>query len=544
MFYLADIDSTVLSLCKDAEVPAFLPEQPSESSFEYDANIPLGPDFVSPALQVLDFPYPYLSSAYMIRDVCLSANSTSSEPLRLYLESSQHSRIELSTGAAYSFDQNCFSYYVNNTLTVGPTIPGKTYRPESSWQSIAYSETNGLWYLLAKQGPGTVGPWSMRFTKDFLYKEYDYLWSNGATGPQPMLPAPADTTGYTVELNSDIMHMTLPVQLIPKVPVAVNVQDSFCNGQSVVLYGQSFDFTHTQGTIELGDCDTIVHIDLDFVPYFQSFFKDTLCRGDTAWVNGHAYYSPFSTGVEWLSTADGACDSLINVKIYFRPAPTGTSCAAGMCWRLLYFEGVTYNASHMSGDQVLQTPEGCDSIVHVQIYFIPAIFTNFNPSICPGESIVINGITYDAQNPNGSQYLQSVFGCDSVLNILLNILPEPVSYLQPSLCQGETFDLNGISYDAQNPSGEQHFTAFNGCDSVVHILLSFLPVPETDFSLELCAGESYGLNGIIYDANNPDGTQVLQSVSGCDSVVHISLTFLPVQETDISLELCAGESYG
>ncbi|MBK8558295.1 MAG: hypothetical protein IPL65_22355 [Lewinellaceae bacterium] len=300
-----------------------------------------------------------------------------------------------------------------------------------------------------------------------------------------MLPAPADTTGYTVELNSDIMHMTLPVQLIPESTGCGKCSGQLCNGQSVVLYGQSFDFTHTQGTIELGDCDTIVHIDLDFVPYFQSFFKDTLCRGDTAWVNGHAYYFPFSTGVEWLSTADGACDSLINVKIYFRPAPTGLHvqpvCAGGS----YTFEGVTYNASHMSGDQVLQTPEGCDSIVHVQIYFIPAIFTNFNPSICPGESIVINGITYDAQNPNGSQYLQSVFGCDSVLNILLNILPEPVGYLQPSLCQGETFDLNGTQLRCTNPSGEQHFTAFNGCDSVVHVLLSFLPVPETDFSLNL-----------------------------------------------------------
>ncbi|MBK8558294.1 MAG: hypothetical protein IPL65_22350 [Lewinellaceae bacterium] len=72
--------------------------------------------------------------------------------------------------------------------------------------------------------------------------------------------------------------------------------------------------------------------------------------------------------------------------------------------------------------------------------------------------------------------------------------------------------------------------------------MTFLPVQETDISLELCAGESYGLNGVIYDANNPEGTQVLQSVNGCDSLVTVHLSFRPVINGGWDIDICQGDS--
>lgn len=60
----------------------------------------------------------------------------------------------------------------------------------------------------------------------------------------------------------------------------------------------------------------------------------------------------------------------------------------------------------------------------------------------------------------------------------------------------------------------------------------------------LCAGQQLLINEVVYDLNNPSGTEVLTARSGCDSTVSINLTFIfgPTARLLGDTMICKGES--
>lgn len=69
------------------------------------------------------------------------------------------------------------------------------------------------------------------------------------------------------------------------------------------------------------------------------------------------------------------------------------------------------------------------------------------------------------------------------------------------------------------------------------------PVSSTLDSI-LCAGEQLLINDVIYDINNPSGTEILTARSGCDSTVSINLNFLsgPTARLLGDTMICQGEA--
>jgi hypothetical protein len=106
--------------------------------------------------------------------------------------------------------------------------------------------------------------------------------------------------------------------------------------------------------------------------------------------------------------------------------------------------------------------------------------------------------------------------------------------------------VNGTQYDEANPTGQEIITsgAFNGCDSVVDVSLSFFPSDTNFINQTLCTGSSLEVNGTIYDAANPSGIEVLPgaNVNGCDSVISVSLTFNSQVTFNLEPTLCPGDS--
>ena len=58
------------------------------------------------------------------------------------------------------------------------------------------------------------------------------------------------------------------------------------------------------------------------------------------------------------------------------------------------------------------------AIITVQVN--PVSQFNLTRDICSGESITVNGNIYNLGNPTGTEVLKNVFGCDSIVNIMLN----------------------------------------------------------------------------------------------------------------------------
>ena len=85
------------------------------------------------------------------------------------------------------------------------------------------------------------------------------------------------------------------------------------------------------------------------------------------------------------------------------------------------------------------------------------------------------------------------------------------------------------------------------CDSTVTVNLTVLPALTGSETSTICNNESVTVNGTVYDANNPSGTEVISNVGPfmCDSTVTVNLTVLPAIDTSVTVvntTLTVGES--
>lgn len=329
-----------------------------------------------------------------------------------------------------------------------------------------------------------------------------------------------------------------------------------CEGQSITFNGTVYDETNSSGTETLvgqaaNGCDSIVTVTLSFLPSAQGTFEPMICENESITFNGTVYDSNNSSGTEVLpGQAANGCDSVVTVTLSFFPPAIGnfetTICES----EEILFNGTTYDINNSSGTETLagQAANGCDSIINVQLSFFPTAQGELEMTICEGEDFVFNGTTYNASNLSGTEVLanQGANGCDSLVNVTITFFPQAVGDFVTTICETERVDFNGTTYDINNSSGTETLAgqAANGCDSIVNVQLNFFPPALGSLDLTVCEGESVIFNGTSYDANNTSGTEILagQSVNGCDSIVDVSITFFAPAIGDFSTEICPGSS--
>ena len=186
------------------------------------------------------------------------------------------------------------------------------------------------------------------------------------------------------------------------------------------------------------------------------------------------------------------------------------------------WNGVEFTAA---GTQTatLQTVNGCDSVVVMTLTVNPTYSTLLTETICQGEtynffdqSLTVAG-TYN-------HTLQAVTGCDSVIILNLTINPTYNVTESRTVCESELpYEWNGVTF---TEAGTQNVTlqAVTGCDSVVSMTLTVNPTYNVNESQAVCEGElPYTWNGVEFTAA---GTQdvTLTAANGCDSVVVMTLT--------------------
>lgn len=199
--------------------------------------------------------------------------------------------------------------------------------------------------------------------------------------------------------------------------------------------------------------------------------------------------------------------------------------------------GTAYNAANPSGTEFFigGAAGGCDSIVTINLTVLPSLTGNETSTICTGDSIIVNGTIYNAANPSGTEIINGVGpgGCDSAVSINLTVLPALTSSLMNTICAEDSIVVNGTTYNAANPSGTEVYTGIgpSSCDSTVTVNLTILPAITTNVSNSLCVGDSVVVNGTTYNAANPAGTEVFSAASGCDSTITVNLTINTIDVT-------------
>ena len=254
-------------------------------------------------------------------------------------------------------------------------------------------------------------------------------------------------------------------------------RDTFCDNQTIFVVNQFFSASNPTGVITLpgaatGGIDSVIHVELKFNAVMEFNLNQTICEGDTLWVNGRAYHAGFFIGEEFI-------------------------------------EGGSAN--------------GCDSLIHVNLT-IRKVVHDFQQVICEGDSILINGHIYTAFDREGVEVIPNG-ACDSILMVKLTPLAIPFSVFKDTLCPGGSVVINGIRYDENNRVGFELLpnAGSNGCDSLVQVNISFrelwVYIGEDAQILkgdEICIQEQFGMNPVSISWSPkppcPDSTCMTQCI--------------------------------
>ena len=130
-----------------------------------------------------------------------------------------------------------------------------------------------------------------------------------------------------------------------------------------------------------------------------------------------------------------------------------------------------FNASEAGTyTQNLQTINGCDSIVTLTLTVNPVESTNLTAAICEGSAYTENGFNV-SEAGTYTQNLQTVNGCDSIVTLNLTVNPAYNITIDASINEGETYEENGFS-ESEAGTYVHTLQAENGCDSVITLNLT------------------------------------------------------------------------
>ena len=326
---------------------------------------------------------------------------------------------------------------------------------------------------------------------------------------------------------------------ILEVPDTIQINRNICLGDSLVIGNNTFtdrgDYTIT--ALAQNGCDSIIQLTLNIFSPDTTFIEVEICEGET-YTFGANTLTVSGDYVDTLTSMSG-CDSLVRLNLAVLSA-FETELSAEIC------EGETYtfgaNTLTTSGNyaDTLTSMSGCDSLIRLDLAVLSAFETELSAEICEGETYTFGANTLTVSG-NYFDTLTSVSGCDSLVRLNLAVLSAFETELSAEICEGEsyTFGTNTLTVSGNYVDT---LTSMSGCDSLVRLDLVVLSAFETELSAEICEGETYtfGANILTTSGNYAD---TLTSMSGCDSLVRLNLVVLSAFETELLAEICEGETY-
>lgn len=405
--------------------------------------------------------------------------------------------------------------------------------------------------------------------------ELPYYWRHSETDIDTIRSACEDSIRrFATRMQCDsVIHLHLIVgeRYTDVESISVNDVDLpyLWHGQSITKSGTYWDRLKT----EYG-CDSIYILQLAVLRTY--FFGDTvtICENSSYTWRGRELSEPgcYYDSLLTKEQGDSIYFLLLNMdSMYYFPYTDQVCQNEPYTWRGRSLSTNEVGTYHYYDS--LHAVNGCDSIYALTFIVNPKYQIEIERNICQGE-------TYEfAGNPNmtwmndivgthrDTVYKQSTHQCDSTLYLKLNVYPvyqwESVGVTCPDApyhwVQG---DLDTLIYQT-NPGTQDYYireTTSHGCDSVYHLLLtvnSVIVVPRnvTISDQDSVVWDNMVYAGTKYNKSTPDS--ILNSsdtpyvidhhytsvISGCDSIMRLTITVCPTYEEQESVTTCQYESY-
>ncbi len=158
-----------------------------------------------------------------------------------------------------------------------------------------------------------------------------------------------------------------------------------------------------------------------------------------------------------------------------------------------------------------------------------------NDTIMVGSNMVTSSGTY-------YDTLASQTSCTSIERYLIDYLPEPSMGSENAvICAGDSVFLAGNYYSQPGTYTSILPSSLTGCDSTVEVQIANLPVYDTQLTYELCQGDSLLAAG-AYQTTDGIYVDSLTSEFFCDSIVTRTVSFVTEFNTPLAYNICQGDS--
>ncbi len=407
------------------------------------------------------------------------------------------------------------------------------------------------------------------FTNHILDTSYWILENDSVIKSDSLIRFYPDNGTYNLQLVSSITDSycrdTIPIPVTIDFNLLSNIlgPDTVCQRDTVVLSANFFDGFSSENIDYLWNNnetnDSIMFVADSTKEWSLNISENGSCRGaamkkvivnpsyhDTIFasicdnqVYNDEWFNVDSAGIyTWIGTTDCNCDSIKILVLDVHPT-----------YDTLIFDTICYGEQYTNFNfntdsagiytQHLQSINGCDSIVTLNLHVSPTHDTTINAEICDNETYTLNGFI-ESESGVYTHNEVNIYECDSIFTLNLTVHPTYNYTIDAEICQGETYNEHNFT-ETETGIHTQHLQTIHGCDSTVN--LDLIVHPSYNYTMEesICGGV-YDENG-FYQEESGLYTQHHQTEHGCDSIVNLDLTIFNLFVDTLNISIYEGDAY-
>ena len=178
------------------------------------------------------------------------------------------------------------------------------------------------------------------------------------------------------------------------------------------------------------------------------------------------------------------------------------------------------------------TNNNIDSTYLIHLNVLEPYINTINATICEGDTYTENGFN---QNTQGiyTQELQTINGCDSTIILDLTVVQSYNSNINATICEGETYYDNGFNENTQGIF-TRNLSSLGGCDSIITLNLQVTNLRDTVIYDTIYSGTAYTNFG-FYRTEEGTYFNTYQIGEGCPMNITLYLTVKFIPEVNVWL---------
>ena len=160
--------------------------------------------------------------------------------------------------------------------------------------------------------------------------------------------------------------------------------------------------------------------------------------------------------------------------------------------------------------------------------------------VCPNEQVQWEGKSY-GKGVYVDTLTSLVTGCDSVVNLIVTELPILTGTQELFVCPTEQVQWEGKSY-GKGVYEETLTSKVTGCDSIVTLTVTELPILTEEMYDTICDNQPYEWNGQTLSKTGEYQATLTSFITGCDSIITLHLVVNPTQYTEVYDTICPADT--